>query len=274
MDGERTRTLLFGLFLVAGREELTTPDIVALAAPLGLTATNVRSHLTRLVARGDLVRRGGPRRARYRPSPRKEKAVAGIRFRLDFGATEKWDGRWVLLSIRPPSSRRERAALARRLRFDGFAPRGGGTHLRPLWPRRRVTERAAAYVSARNGIALCGLLLGVDPLDEARRRFRTHELKRAAARVEALFTKHRRRIRSAEDALALRLRLGGLVARTMATDPVLPAELWGGVDPMRRLATQYRRFEAHLVGRSAPAVTRALREGAARAAVLGRPLLV
>ncbi|MBI1851103.1 MAG: hypothetical protein HYR85_12235 [Planctomycetes bacterium] len=137
-----------------------------------------------------------------------------------------------------------------------------------------MTERAAAYVSAGDGIAVCGSLLGVDPLDEARQRFRTPELKRAAMRVEALFTTHRRRIRSAEDALALRLRLGGLVARTLATDPVLPAKLWGGADPMRRLAAQYRRFEAHLAGRSAPAVARALREGAARSVGPGLPLLV
>jgi DNA-binding transcriptional regulator PaaX len=270
MMTERTRTLLFGLFVTSGREALTASEVVALAAPLGLSATNVRSHLTRLVSRGDLVRRGPTRLARYSPAPRKAKAAAGIRFRLQLDALEEWDDRWVLLSFRPAESRAERAAAARRLRFDGFRPRGPWTWARPCWPRRWALERAAVHREATDGIAVCGELLGVDAIDEARRLFRTPDLSRAAARAAETLMRHRRKARSAEQAFALRMRLGGLVARTIATDPVLPPEIWGGADPMRELARIHRETDALLAARAAPVLERVV--GPARSRVAPSPL--
>ena len=76
-----TRTALFGLFVVAGRR-LTTPQVIRLAAPLGVSATNVKSHLTRLVAEGVLERSGPPRQATYWPSARHATVVTRIEERL------------------------------------------------------------------------------------------------------------------------------------------------------------------------------------------------
>ncbi len=258
MASERTRTLLFGLFIVAGRDSLTAPEIIALASSVGLTATNVRSHLTRLVARGDLERSGPPRQARYRPARRKEKSVSGIRFRLDLDEREAWRGDWALLALRPPVGRRERAAIVRRLRFDGFARAADWTFARPAWPRRWALARVELHRASTHGLALSGALIGEFDVAAAKKLYPIADLERSARRVSKLLDERERSARSAEHALARRLRLGGLVARTIATDPILPPTLWGGPDPMRALARRYRLFEARLAAKSAPVIARAL----------------
>ena len=49
MDESSTRSLLVGILVLAKRP-LTAPEIVALGRPLRLSATNIKSHLTRLTA--------------------------------------------------------------------------------------------------------------------------------------------------------------------------------------------------------------------------------
>src|SRR6185503_19863893 len=61
------RSILMGLLAGAARP-LTAPQLIRLAAPLGLCASNLKSHLTRLVADGALRRKGPSRRAVYLPS--------------------------------------------------------------------------------------------------------------------------------------------------------------------------------------------------------------
>jgi predicted ArsR family transcriptional regulator len=58
------RSLLVGI-LVLAKPPLTPPDIIALGYALRLSATNIKSHLTRLSAEGVLIRTGSRRSQRY-----------------------------------------------------------------------------------------------------------------------------------------------------------------------------------------------------------------
>src|SRR5438045_2667821 len=68
MDGDTTTTTIFGIFVTV-RRKLTASQVIRLAKPLNISPTNAKSHLTRMVANGALLRSGLPRQSRYWPSP-------------------------------------------------------------------------------------------------------------------------------------------------------------------------------------------------------------
>jgi DNA-binding transcriptional regulator PaaX len=84
--------------------------LVALCRPLGLTATNVKSHLTRLVAEG-AVFRTEPAAHRYAISPQRQAIVHAIARRLESGPAEPWDGQWLMVALKPQTSRADRQRL-------------------------------------------------------------------------------------------------------------------------------------------------------------------
>src|SRR6185503_14638788 len=98
MKGDSTRTFLFGIFVTAGRP-LTAGQVSRLASPLGISSSNAKSHLTRLVAEGALERSGPVRLAKYAPSPSQTDLVEGINARLRAETLEQdlevWDGGWL-----------------------------------------------------------------------------------------------------------------------------------------------------------------------------------
>jgi DNA-binding transcriptional regulator PaaX len=71
-----TRTTLFGIFVLA-RRKLTAAQVITLTRPLGISATNVKSHLTRMVAEGALERTGPKRASQYGSSPGQDAVVEG-----------------------------------------------------------------------------------------------------------------------------------------------------------------------------------------------------
>ena len=73
----QSRTLIMGMLVLAGRK-LTAAQLIRLAQPLRLSPTNLKSHLTRMVAEGVLIREGPARLASYRPSPEEMLVVNGI----------------------------------------------------------------------------------------------------------------------------------------------------------------------------------------------------
>src|ERR1700721_4005301 len=77
MVKDSTRTLLFGIFVMSGRR-MTAAQVIALARSIGVSATNEKSHLTRMVADGALQRSGPVRRALYWPSRSQAWIVEGI----------------------------------------------------------------------------------------------------------------------------------------------------------------------------------------------------
>src|SRR5262245_5898141 len=152
---DSTRSLLFGVFVLAERP-VTAAEVIRLVRPLGVSATNAKSHLTRLVAEGAIDRRGPVRARCYEPSRGQSRVVDGIRARLKVEPAEAWDGTWLALTVRLPAERRRRERLGASLWFDGFRPWAPGTFLRPAWPEHWALERARHYLLHAPGFCLRG----------------------------------------------------------------------------------------------------------------------
>lgn len=252
---ESTRTLLFGIFVVAGRR-LTTAQLIALARPLGISATNVKSHLTRMVADGALVRSGPVRRARYWPSRRKAKVVERINARLQKAPKERWDGTWLMLTMQMPANRARRDRLQAALWFDGFRPLASSTFIRPAWPKRWAQSMARKHVASATGVCLRGnLLVGVDT-KRVSAMYGLDSLDREVSRLARWINARRIPRGSGSKAFAARLRVGGFLAPLVSHDPRLPPAIWGGRSGLRELVRAFHRFEARI----APSAQRFLDE--------------
>lgn len=239
---ERARTTLFGIFVLA-KSELTTAQVIALAKPVGLTPSNVKTLLSRLVFEGSLTRTGQARSGRYKPSPRKQRVVLGIRARLGVNPDEAWDGTWLMLSFRLPTSRTERDRIRRRLGFDGFRPWTGEVFVRPAWPSLWARARAAEHLASGAALGVEGPLLGHHAADRVARLYELDRLDRLARAAAAKIARGGRAVRSPADAFVARLRVGGLVAQTVSLDPFLPPALWGNRSWMQKLVEHSERFE-------------------------------
>jgi DNA-binding transcriptional regulator PaaX len=250
MDSSSTRTTLFGIFVLA-RRKLTAAQVIALARPIGISATNVKSHLTRMVAEGALERTGPKRAARYGPSPRQSAVVEGIQARLENDSEEPWDGEWICLALKMPSRRGERDRLRASLWFDGFRPWDGSTFVRPAWPTDWAQARARWYLARIPGLAIHGALLGKVPVS---RLYGLDALDREARKLARRIRAKRAPAISPGRAFATRLEIGGLVARLVGHDPRLPRALWGRRNGMRELSRAFAGFEERI----APAVHRFL----------------
>jgi DNA-binding transcriptional regulator PaaX len=254
---ESTRTTLFGIFVVA-EHPLTTGQIIALAKALGISATNVKSHLTRMVADGTVRRAGRRRFARYSPASNGQDLIQGISARLDVQRDRPWDGRWLVLMLQLPSARNERSRVRDSLWFDGFRPWSPEIYLRPAWPRQWALMRGRAYVD--RGLAFCvqGEVLGAVNWRRVRAMYRLGALDRAAARLANEINAAVAGNRSGAEAFAARLKVGGRVARLVAHDPRLPPAVWKSQTGMRDLRTAYRRFENKIGSRAQEFVDRVL----------------
>src|SRR5260221_13459248 len=103
MASGSTRTLLFGIFVLAGRR-LTAAQVIRAARPLRISPSNVKSHLTRLVAEGAMERHGPVRLAEYGIARNQVGVVEGIAARLRENTEEPWDGGWLMLSPQTPAN--------------------------------------------------------------------------------------------------------------------------------------------------------------------------
>jgi len=244
-DMNSTRTILFGVFVVAGRK-MTAAQVIALARALGVSATNVKSHLTRMVADGALRRSGPARQARYWPSPNQARVVEGIDARLHGTPSERWDRTWLILVLRMPANRGRREQLKASLWFDGFRPWAANIFVRPAWPERWALNRARRHLANTGGLCARGTLVGAISVADVSAIYGLDFLDREARRL-ARWISHRRIPKgSGEDAFAARLKVGGLVARLVGHDPRLPPVLWNGRNGMQELVRAFRRFEARI----------------------------
>jgi DNA-binding transcriptional regulator PaaX len=259
-SGESTRSLIIGTFALTGRAELTASQLIALAEPCGVTATNLKSHLTRMVTDGSLDRSERPRSSTYRPSRRRRGVMDAIRTRLSM-SERKWDGAWVLVLARPVAERWRRARLRRRLEFDGFRPWNRDTFARPAWPRPWALERAAAHAGEAEGICWEGGSAAEADIQRLISLYDLDAIHRHAQGLARLVQRHAATFYSPRKAWAHLVALGGRVIRTIADDPLLPPEIWRARTGMRELVAAYREFERSAVARALPFVQEALRAG-------------
>ena len=252
MKGHPTRTLLFGIFVTAARP-LTAGQVSRLASPLGISSSNAKSHLTRLVAEGALERSGPVRLAKYAPSPSQVNLVDGINARLRAETPEPdleiWDGGWLMLVLSPPQDRTNRKQMQASLWFDGFRAVSGSsdTYLRPAWPKQWAISRARLYP----GTCTYGGLLTPFRQSKVDAMYCLDELDREAKAL-AQWVRRRKTRGSNAQAFAELLDVGGRVAHLIVHDPRLPPALWNNRTGLRELIRSYQEFER----RTSPAAQR------------------
>jgi len=235
-----SRALLIGVLVLAGRK-LTASQLIRLAAPLGLSATNVKSHLTRMSRDGSLLRAGPRRLATYEPSPSQKLVIEGIRVRLA-GATERlWDGTWLLLNFQLHQNRAERERLRAALWFDGFRPVSPGVFVRPNWPLPWALERVGSYLHAFPGFCFQGNFLGAPP--DVSKLYDLDGLDAEARSLADWIRRRKARAIFRHLAFAERIRVGGRVARFIGHDPRLPPGLWGKRRGMAVVVDTFQKFE-------------------------------
>jgi DNA-binding transcriptional regulator PaaX len=230
--------------LVTAARELTAAQLIALAAPLGMSATNVKSHLSRMVSEGALERRGPARLALYGPTRDQTHIVKSIRERLRPKADERWDSTWLLLTICLPKHRSQRDHVRASLWFDGFRPLGNNIFARPAWPLPWAEEQARQYSAAWAGTCLRGAVIA-SPADLAD----LYDLDGLDAEARTLAARIRKRKLSSlspRNAFAQQIRVGGEAVQLLAHDPRLPALLWGGRQALRELAEAFMEFEQEI----------------------------
>ncbi len=238
---ETTRTRVFGLFVVADARQLALAQLVRLGEVTGLTATNVKSHVSRMVADGSLIRIGPPGASRYAPSRHRLRVVQVLRDRLAPPPDERWDRSWWVLGIDLPPLRARREQLRRALRFDGFRSPNAGLWLRPAWPSQIAYAAATRFVERHGCIASRGQIVGA--LDAAK-VFQLDRAEREASRLLSWIERARRLLRSGDGALVTSwLALGGIVVTFASDYPQLPPALLGDRAATRTLRTEWSAFE-------------------------------
>ncbi len=241
-----TRTLIFGIFVLANRK-LTASQVIALAKPLRISATNVKSHLTRMVNEGALRRSGPVRQAVYWPSQSHSKIVEGINARLSESRTESWDQTWLILMLQMPSNRRQREILRASLWFDGFRPFAPNTFIRPAWPENWALQKTREYLAIARGTSMRGKFISKIEMSNAIASYNLNPLDREATRLATWINSRRVPSHAANSAaFALRLKLGGLVARLVGHDPRLPPAIWGTRTGISKLVDAFRKFEKRI----------------------------
>ena len=244
-----------GILVTAGRE-LTAAQLIALAAPLGMSATNVKSHLSRMLSEGVLQREGPARLALYRPSQGQSCIVESIRQRLRPKAEERWDSTWLMLTLPLPQNRSQRDHLRASLWFDGFRPLDNNVFARPAWPLPWAEEQARQYSAVWAGACLRGSIVA-SPKDFAR-LYDLDGLDSEARILASRIRKRRVSSMSPRKAFADRMRIGGEAVQLMAHDPRLPAAVWSRRQGMRQLAKAFTEFEQRIAKRAASFVEEAI----------------
>jgi DNA-binding transcriptional regulator PaaX len=237
------RTLIFGIFVLANRK-LTASQVIALAKPLRISATNVKSHLTRMVKEGTLRRSGPARQTLYWPSQSHSKIIESINARLCESRTESWDRTWLVLMLQMPSNRGQRETLRAALWFDGFRPFVPNTFVRPAWPENWAQQKTREYLAITRGTSMRGKFTTKIEMSSAIASYNLNPLDREATRLATWINTRRIPSHAANAvAFALRLRIGGLVATLVGHDPRLPPAIWATRTGMRELVDAFRKFE-------------------------------
>ena len=135
---------LFGDFLLHRPGPVWVGSLIALLEPLGLSATNVRTVLSRMAKKGWLGSEREGRRSYYALTPRGRRLLEEGETRIYRPReSESWDGQWTLVAYSIPEERRsQRDRLRLRLEWLGFGSLGNGLWISPHDVVARVEEVA------------------------------------------------------------------------------------------------------------------------------------
>jgi DNA-binding transcriptional regulator PaaX len=239
------RTTIIGILVLAERS-LSAAQLIRLASPLGLSATNVKSHLTRMVAEGVLRRQGPARLAVYAPSADQMAVIQGIQARLR-PREESWDGTWMMLALHNLPDRGQRAKQRAVLWFDGWRAVCPNAFVRPAWPPENV-EAARHYSQHGLGFCICGTFVAAP--QDLPDLYDLQGLDAEAQRLTAWIGRRHANAMSPRAAFAERMKVGERVAQFIGHDPLLPAGVWGRRSGMRQMLSAYLRFEERIAPRA------------------------
>ncbi len=245
-----------GIFVTAARA-LTASQLIALAAPLGISATNVKSHLSRMVAEGVLRRRGPKRLATYEATRDQARFVESIRDRLVENNQGPWDSTWLQLTLPVLRSRSQRERLHSGLWFEGFRPVAPNVYVRPAWPAHWAENVARRYTDPVAGICMRGVVLS--SLADLSRLYDLAALDSEAATLASRIRRKAHANLNSKQAFVERIRIGGEVVQLVAHDPKLPDEIWGNRRGMRELLQAFSDFETDVAKPAAGFVDQVVR---------------
>lgn len=181
---------LYGDFLLERLAPVWIGSLIELLAPLGMSATNVRTVVSRMAAKGWLVAERDGRRSYYGLTERGRHLLEQGAARIyDPPKQETWDGEWTLLSYSIPEDRRPlRDRLRARLAWLGLGPLGNGLWVTPHDVRAEVLELAeeldvAEYVEVFRGTH-------VGPSEPTRLVERMWDLEGLNERYDAFIQRH------------------------------------------------------------------------------------
>jgi phenylacetic acid degradation operon negative regulatory protein len=216
---------LYGDHLRSRGGSARVASLVALMAPLGITAPAVRTAVSRMVKQGWLlpVRLSGA--AGYALTPRAERRLDNAAARIyRTTANDEWDGHWHLIVPDRPVDRATRERLRSGLAYLGYAPLGDGT-----WLAARPSPELDALLNAER--------IGSESF-LARHQHDDAGLIRRAWDLEAVGRSYRRWLAEAhelvgslpgdpadEEVFAVRSRLVHEWRKFLFTDPGLPRNL-------------------------------------------------
>jgi DNA-binding transcriptional regulator PaaX len=233
------RTTILGILVLANRA-LTAAQLIRLAEPVGLSASNLKSQLTRMVKEGSLMSSGPVRRTIYSPSQAQSRVVAGIKARLMEEPKGPWDNTWYMLTIQLPANRAERDQLRASLWFDGFRPMSFDCFVRPAWPQPWARNRIEAYV-ADGAFSIRGEIVSGQYRME--NLYDLGGLDSEARELAAWVKRQQRPSITPRTAFLAQMKAGGRVAQLVGHDPRLPPGIWGKRRGMAGLIREFRRFE-------------------------------
>ena len=236
-----------GIMVLAGRE-LTAGQLIALAAPVGLSATNVKSHVSRMVSEGALEREGSARLAKYRMSSEQARQIEALRARLDTKPKQAWDGSWLMLTLQLPRSRVDRDWLRASLWFDGFRPVAPKTFLRPAWPLPWAEEQARQLSARTSGFCVRGVTIAAPT--ELGCLYDLRRLDSQARRLAAWIHKRNISSMSPRALFAERIKVGGQVVQLIGHDPRLPPSVWGQRRGLNDLVDAFLKFDKRVAGQA------------------------
>ncbi len=163
-------TVLGEFVLPAGRPVWTWMLVDALAG-FGVTEKSARQALARAAAEGLLVSERVGRRTRWELTPSARRLLSeGARRIYEFGRSERgWDGRWLLLLVSVPESKRDlRHRLRTRLSWAGFGSPEAGIWISPHLGREAealdVVKELGLAASAMSFTAAFGRIGGQDEM--------------------------------------------------------------------------------------------------------------
>lgn len=138
---------ILGEYLLPREDGVWQETLVAALCAMGYSVQTSRQALARSSRQGWLVSERHGRRTRVHPSAETAELLkAGAERIYGFGSDFKWDGQWLLVTVRVPEAQREiRNHLRTRLAWAGFGSLGGGLWITPHTDREsEVLEIVAA----------------------------------------------------------------------------------------------------------------------------------